>query len=292
MCLWPTVAPTACTRCLHTWTRLLWSPHPGTFLLPLKSFAPRPSYPESFMLRAGTPAIVLGTWRHYLQRGLLHPPKAEGAWRGLKPFLDKQREGVRVFAGGRGMRPRTIFHCTANFPTQLEGHQGLSCLICSWQTQELFYTWVSTPEPSSSEWMSCSQPSRSPAWQDPLHTPGLHTYRGRWTTCVRAPGAVAWCFLLGVLEIMTAQACTKSGDFSFKCLHNIFESIRCSGWGFSYFGFQDTQLLTLWRAHCKFDQTRDLNCQLKQGETGQPLPCIDSKDRGKKTCCGLDFCFA
>lgn len=30
MCLWPTVALTVSIRCLHTWPRLLWSPHPGT----------------------------------------------------------------------------------------------------------------------------------------------------------------------------------------------------------------------------------------------------------------------
>lgn len=70
MCLWPRVALTVCTSCLHTWPRLLWSPCPGTFLLPLKSFVPSPSYPESSMLRAGSPATVLGTWRHYLQMDL------------------------------------------------------------------------------------------------------------------------------------------------------------------------------------------------------------------------------
>lgn len=113
MCLWPTVAPTACTRCLHTWTRLLWSPHPGTFLLPLKSFAPRPSYPESFMLRAGTPAIVLGTWRHYLQRGLLHPPKAEGAW--SPSWTSSVREfGCLQGAGGCGREQ--FFTAQQTFP--------------------------------------------------------------------------------------------------------------------------------------------------------------------------------
>lgn len=69
-CLWPTVALTVYTRSLHAWPRLLWSPCSGTFLLPLKSFVPSPSYPESFMLRTGSPAIALGTWRHYLQSGL------------------------------------------------------------------------------------------------------------------------------------------------------------------------------------------------------------------------------
>lgn len=116
--------------------------------------------PRKLHAEGRNPSYCFGYLEALLTKGPFAPSKSR---RSLKPFLDKQREGVRVFAGGRGMRPRTIFHCTANFPTQLEGHQGLSCLICSWQTQELFYTWVSTPEPSSSEWMSCSQPSRSPA---------------------------------------------------------------------------------------------------------------------------------
>lgn len=125
MCLWPTVPLTVYTRCFHTWPRLLWSPCPGTFLLPLKSFVPSPSYPESFMLRTGSPAwaIAFSIWRHDLQRGLCTLQKQ-------KPFLEEQCESLGVC---RGTWPRAVCHCTATFPTQLEGHQGLSCLISSWQ---------------------------------------------------------------------------------------------------------------------------------------------------------------
>lgn len=236
MCPWPTVALTACTRCLHTWTRLLRSPRPGTFLLPLKSFAPSPSYPESCMLRAGSPAIVWGTWRHYLQRGLC--------------TLQKQSEPEALLGGAAWG-----FGCL-----QVAGGCGREQFVTA--QQPFPHSWKDTKVSAASyaagrckNWFTPGfQPQNLPPVSGcPAHSPpGAHCHRvpsihlGSTPTeadgqPVWAPGAVAWRFLLGVLEIMTAQACTKSGDFSVKCLRNIFESIRCPGWGFSYFGFQDTQ---------------------------------------------------
>lgn len=43
--------------------------------------------------------------------------------------------------------------------------------------------------------------------------------------------------------------------------------------------------LLIWlprRTNADLDQAGDLNCQLKQGGMGQPLPCIDWKDWGKQ----------
>lgn len=230
------------------------------------------------------PSYYFGCLETLLTNGPLHAPKAECAW------SSSWRSSMREFGclqGAGDMAESTLSlhgnlsHTAWRTPRSQLPHKQLADVRTGLH--------LSFDPRTFLQWVDVLLTALPRVTGSPPHTWALHN-RVRWTTCLRAPWAVAGHFLLGVLEIMTAQTCTKGGGF--KCLHNIFESISCSGCFFFYFGFQDTKLLTLWRAHCKSEQTRALNCQLKQGEMGQPLPCIDSKDRGKKTCCGLDFCFA
>lgn len=120
-----------------------------------------------------------------------------------KPFLEEHQEG-EVFARGRGTRSRAVCKRTGAFPTKLEGHQAPNCLICNWRMQELVYAWTSPQEPSSGEEHTAPRSQR-------LRSLSRHLQR-----CLRAPWASAQCILLCVLDIMTAQVCTKSNTFSFQ----------------------------------------------------------------------------
>lgn len=213
MCLWPTVALTACTKCLHTWPRLLWSPRPRTFLQSLKPFVPSPSYPESFMLRAGSPAIVLGIWRHYLQRGLCTLQKQSepeallgGAVWGSSGVCRRQGD----MAESSLSLHSKLSHTAWRTPRSQLPHKQLADVRTGWHLRFNLRTFLQSVH------VLLRALRESKVTGSPPHTWAPHLQSQMDNLCV--------------LEIITAQACTISGDF--KCFHNIFESISCSGWGF------------------------------------------------------------
>lgn len=178
----------------------------GTFLLPLKSFGPSHSNPESSKPRAWRTTVPLGTWRHYLWTGLCTLQR-QSERAALPGGTTGGREGGG-FAVGRG---REQFG-SAQRPSP-RGWKDTKVPASSYATgrcKNRLTPGLQIQEPSSSEGMPCSQPPGARSWE---RVPSVPRER---QSCFRAPWAFAQCVLPCVLEIMTALGRTKSNKFSFQ----------------------------------------------------------------------------
>lgn len=179
----------------------------GTFLLPLKSFGPSHSNPESSKPRAWSTTVPLGTWRHYLWTGLC--------------TLQRQSERAALPGGTMGGREGDLPWDVVE--SSLEVHRDLPHEAGRTPRSQRPHTQLAGVRTALRRDFNPKNlppvrgcPARSP--QEPEAGRGSHPcpYRGRGASCLRAPWAFVQCILPCVLEIMTALGRTKSNKFSFQ----------------------------------------------------------------------------